>query len=61
MLFRSALKASEISDDSYYYIVVDSYSSTYRYNRITEVARLGGEKYARDLLADFVAGGGWKH
>ncbi len=57
----TALKASEISDDSYYYIIVDSYSSTYRYNRITEVARLGGEKYARDLLADFVAGGGWKH
>lgn len=56
----TVLKASEISDDSYYYIIVDSYSSTYRYNRITEVARLVGEKYARDLLADFVAGGGWK-
>lgn len=51
--------ASAVSDNQYYYIIVDSYTSTYRYNNITEVARLNAEIYARDLLADFVSAGGW--
>ena len=42
-----------------YYIIVDSYTSSYRYNNITEVARLGGNVYPRDLLAEFVSSGGW--
>lgn len=52
------VSASGISNSSYYYIVVDSYSSTYAPNNITEVARISGT-YARDLLAEFVAAGGW--
>ena len=52
------ISSSAVSDYTYYYIVVDSYSSTYKYNRITEVARLKGT-YARDLLAEFVSAGGW--
>lgn len=55
----AVIGANEVSANSYYYIVVDSYSSTYKPNRITEVARLGSATYARDLLADFVKGGGW--
>ncbi len=50
----------EIRSDREYYIIVDTYTSTYKYNHITEVARLGSGIYARDLLADFVAAGGWK-
>ncbi len=53
------IDASEVSDYSYYYIIVDSYSSTYKSNNITEVARLGSGRYARDLLADYVSNGGW--
>lgn len=49
---------SSINDNEDYYIVVDSYSSTFPPNHITEVARLKGT-YARDLLADFVRDGGW--
>ncbi len=40
-----------------YYIVVDTYSSTYSKNGITEVQRLS--RYSRDLLAEFIKSGGW--
>ena len=56
----ATVSAAEVSDYTYYYIIVDSYSSTYRYNRITEVKRLTSRTYARDLLAEFVSSGGWK-
>lgn len=55
----TTIKAAEVSDSEYYYIIVDSYTSTYYYNHIEEVVRLGGEIYARDLLAEFVSEGGW--
>lgn len=41
-----------------YYIIVDSYSSTYAPNRLTEIARYDQTTYARDLLADYIKGGG---
>ena len=49
--------AADIDDNETYYIIVDSYTSTYAPNHITEVARLGGETYARDLLAEYIAAG----
>ncbi|MDE7158755.1 MAG: 5'-nucleotidase C-terminal domain-containing protein, partial [Clostridiales bacterium] len=55
-----ALSASDYSNNDTYYIIIDSYTSTYAPNRITEVARLNSGKYARDLLADFVSSGGWE-
>lgn len=55
----SVIKAEDILDSQYYYIVVDSYTSTYHYNRITEVERITDTMYARDLLAEFVKSGGW--
>ncbi len=54
----STIGAAEVESDKDYYIIVDSYTSTYRWNNITEVARLSGSVYARDLLADFIRGGG---
>lgn len=42
-----------------YYIVVDSYTSTYKPNNLTEVVRYTPGVYARDLLADFIANGGF--
>lgn len=41
-----------------YYIIVDSYSSTYAPNRLTEIARYDETTYARDLLAEYIKGGG---
>lgn len=53
------ISSEEVSNNSYYYIIVDSYTSTYASNHITEVERWESEKYARDLLADYVKAGGW--
>ncbi len=46
--------------DATYYIIVDSYSSTYKPNRLTEIARISEAIYARDLLAEFIRSGGWE-
>ncbi len=52
------LTSSQVSNNATYYIIVDTYTSTYPSNHITEVKRITGT-YARDLLADFVSKGGW--
>jgi len=41
-----------------YYIVVDSYTSTYKPNNLTEIERYGEALYARDLLANYIRAGG---
>lgn len=46
--------------DATYYIVVDSYTSTYAYNRLTEIKRYDDNVFARDLLAEFIKNGGWQ-
>ncbi|MDE6201161.1 MAG: metallophosphoesterase [Clostridiales bacterium] len=58
-VYAPTVSASSINNNTYYYIIVDSYTSTYASNRITEVERWDSEKYARDLLADYVKAGGW--
>ena len=40
-----------------YYVIVDSYSSVYKPNRLTEIARCTDGLYARDLLADYIKNG----
>ena len=49
---------SGIKDSETYYIIVDSYSSSYAPNRLTEVARLDEDVFARDLVAEYVKQGG---
>lgn len=51
---------SNIDFDKTYYIVTDTYTSTYRYNNLTEVARYDTMIYARDLFAQFIENGGLK-
>lgn len=51
--------ASSIQDSKTYYIVTDTYTSTYSYNNLTEIERATDGVYARDLVADFVRKGGW--
>ncbi len=55
----ATIDSSEVEDGQDYYIVVDSYTSTYRWNNVTEVKRLAGNIYARDLLADYIRSGEW--
>ncbi len=40
-----------------YYIITDTYSSTYKYNRLTEIERYDAGVFARDLLAAYIAAG----
>lgn len=54
---RAKLARGEGLNDRYY-IVVDTYTSSYVYNHLTEVARYQDGVYARDLLADYIRAGG---
>ena len=49
---------SSINDSATYYIIVDSYSSSYAPNRLTEIARYELDVFARDLLAEYIKNGG---
>jgi len=51
---------NNIDPNGTYYIVVDSYTSVYAPNRLTEISRLDKEYYARDMLADYAKSGGFK-
>ncbi len=48
---------SNIDDNATYYVITDTYSSTYSYNRMTEVARYDEITFARDLLAEYIREG----
>ncbi len=54
----TTVKAAEVDNAKDYYIIVDSYTSSYKWNNITEIDRIKG-LYARDLLADFIRAGNW--
>lgn len=47
-----------IDRDETYYVVVDTYTSSYGPNRLTVVEEYEKGIYARDLLADYIAAGG---
>lgn len=47
-----------IDPNGTYYVIVDSYSSIYGPNKLTEIARYEEKVFARDLLAEFVEEGG---
>lgn len=49
-----------IDPNKTYYIVTDTYSSTYSSNRLTEVAKYEAGVFARDLLAEFAEEGGFE-
>lgn len=49
---------ANIDEDAIYYVVVDSYSSTYGPNRLTEIERYGEAYYARDMLEAYIRNGG---
>ena len=47
-------KSITIDPNKTYYIIVDTYTSTYKYNGLTEIARYDANVYARDLLAAYI-------
>ena len=47
-------KGITIDPSKTYYIIVDTYTSTYAYNGLTEIARYDSGVYARDLLAAYI-------
>ncbi len=50
---------SSIDNNKTYYIVTDTYTSTYAPNRLTHVEVATDGIFARDLVADFIRKGGW--
>ena len=42
-----------------YYIITDTYTSSYKYNNLTEIARYDDNVFARDLIAEYIKSGGW--
>lgn len=48
---------NKISNNTDYYVVVDSYTAYYSYNRLTIVEEYSEELYARDLLAQYIKDG----
>ena len=54
--YGNTVKAN-IDNNATYYVIVDSYTSQYAPNKLTEIDRIKG-LYARDLLADYILDGG---
>ncbi len=55
--YGAEVKAN-IDKNATYYIVVDMYTAQYEYNNLTVVAEYDSSIFARDLLADYIRGGG---
>ncbi len=49
-----------IKSNETYYIIVDSYTSSYAWNRLTVVEEYSSDVFARDLIAEYIASGAWK-
>lgn len=49
-----------IDPNATYYVIVDSYTSVYSPNNLTEIARYQTGLYARDFLADYIKQGGFE-
>ena len=50
---------NSIDRNATYYIITDSYCASYAPNRLTVVETYDQTTFARDLIADYIQGGGW--
>ena len=57
-IYKNTAITNNIDPNGTYYVIVDSYSSTYKSNRLTEIERYGEAYYGRDMLADYFKNGG---
>ncbi len=55
--YGNSIKES-IDPNATYYIVVDTYTADYKYNKLTILERYEPDVFARDLLADYIKSGG---
>ena len=56
--YGNSIKDS-VDPNATYYLITDTYSSSYKWNYLTEIARYDADVYARDLLADYIKAGGY--
>lgn len=56
----SKITASQVDPNKTYYIIADSWTSSYAWANCTEIAEYDNETYARDLLAKYIEQGGWE-
>ncbi len=56
----ATITASEVDPDETYYIVADTWTSSYYWANCTEITAYDNETYARDLLAKYIEQGGWE-
>lgn len=57
--FNSNIDLSLLENDKIYYVVVDTYTAYKSYNNLTVVEFYDDYIFPRDLVADFIAQGGW--
>lgn len=57
-IYENTAITDNIDPNGTYYVIVDSYSSTYKSNRLTEIERYGKPYYGRDMLAEYFKNGG---
>ena len=58
-IYKNTALTSNIVDTKEYYIVLDTWSSRYSVNKTTVIDTYDETTFARDLLADYIRGGGW--
>ena len=51
---------NSIDKNATYYIIPDTYCSSYAPNRLTVIDTYDQNTFARDLIADFIQSGGWE-
>ena len=49
----------DIDSNANYYLICDSYTASYAYNRLTIIDTYASDIFARDLVAEFIKNGGW--
>lgn len=59
-IYYETVSAENIDRNSTYYIITDSYTSTYAPNNITEIASYDSETFSAQLLTEYIKNGGWE-
>lgn len=58
-IYYDSVKPEDIDRNATYYIITDTYTSTYAPNNITEIEYYDNETFAYLLLAQYIKNGGW--
>lgn len=58
-IYYDSVGPEDIDRNATYYIITDTYTSTYSWNNITEIEYYDNETFSCQLLADYIRNGGW--